>query len=1015
MPNARDDNDRVHNHRKRKDASPIFAPVEEIGEMHFSTENYSTAIEYFQKALESPDLNDYPDRYRVLLRIADSHERKGEHREAHDALSLARATISEDTPDLALGGIEFREASILQAQGNYDDALRLGFGAYRKLKHSSEHKEVADIQKLLANCYHRLGQTGEAEEFYMDALSSYRRVEDRKGIAIVYNNLGLVHKNACRWKRALASLNKSLELSESLGLTQQQIWVHNNLGVVYAKLRRYSDALAAFGKAEKMAERFGDQFAFTNSLFMTGRTLINTGDYSRAEKYILRAQVIANENRYRRESALTDEYLGELMIARGRPTEAIENLKKGLTTARMIAPEGDIVAEILRRMADVHYTLNNIDKSLALIEEGLEIADRCGELYEIGYFHRTRALCLKRRRDFEGTVESFNLSIDAFAEYGIEYEKNISKQLLARVYLRDKSKSSLVKAKQMLSDVLVGFGKLDETNHQILSQVLMAVVEENLGNLDEALLAVYEGDRLADDDQGAKFRKLLATLRERVESKMARDTNRVLEQIPMFGDIQSGARSRDKLVAGLSASLKLIMGKMNAQAGFVAIRKANSKSLEVANREGMSLKTSRALMAWRSDRAEVADQGLLITDTERDADLDDATLEAGTLVSQEFGFENESLGYVFIHQIKDDQASPIGQEALHFLGAYSRLISLSVYELIQNEKRNGYKAKPAGIAFESIVTGNRDMLQLLSLAERVAHSNATVLLQGETGTGKTLIAYAVHLLSECRDKRFVHINCAAMPESLLESELFGHARGAFTGAVTDKQGLLAQADGGTMFLDEIGKTSLAMQGKLLQFLDTGKVRKVGSNELLPVSVRLICASKADLMELCHEGRFLEDFYYRINDFPLTVPPLRKRPEDIPLLFYHYLRKFSSEMDKAIVDIDDEAMDMLKGHYWAGNVRELEKVVKRAVILAEDGETLNPGHLPTEITSSSNGEGASSASGHLSLRSQIHRLEKREILASLERNAWNKTRAAIELDISYPNLLSKIKRFSLRKY
>ncbi|MCZ6767599.1 MAG: tetratricopeptide repeat protein, partial [bacterium] len=226
MPNARDDNDRVHKHRKRRDASPIFAPVEEIGEMHFSTENYSTAIEYFQKALESSDLNDYPDRYRVLLRIADCHERKGGHREAHDALSLARATISEDTPDLALGGIEFREASILQAQGDYDDALRLGFGAYRKLKHSSEHKEVADIQKLLANCYHRLGQTSEAEEFYMDALSSYRRVEDKKGIAIVYNNLGLVHKNACRWKRALASLNKSLELSESLGLTQQQIWVH---------------------------------------------------------------------------------------------------------------------------------------------------------------------------------------------------------------------------------------------------------------------------------------------------------------------------------------------------------------------------------------------------------------------------------------------------------------------------------------------------------------------------------------------------------------------------------------------------------------------------------------------------------------------------------------------------------------------------------------------------------------------------------------------------------------------
>jgi len=1013
MPNARDDKDRVHNNRKRRDASPIFAPVEEIGEMHFSTENYSTAIEYFQKALESPELNDYPDRYRVLLRIADCLERKGGHRDARDALSRARATLSEETPDIALGRVEFREASILQSQGNYDDALKLGFSAYRKLKHSSEHKEVADIQKLLANCYHRLGQTGEAEEFYMDALSSYRRVEDKKGIAIVYNNLGLVHKNACRWQRALSSLNKSLELAESLGLTQQQIWVHNNLGVVYAKLRRYSDAIASFGKAETMAERFGDQYALTNSLFMKGRTFIHTGEYAKAEKYILRAQVIANDNRYRRESALTDEFLGELMIARGRPEEALQNLKKGLTAARMIAPEGDVVAEILRRISDVHYTLNNIDKSLALIEEGLEIATRCGELYEIGYFHRTRALCLKRRHEFEGAAESLQLSVDTFTEYGNEYEKGVSKQLLARLYLRDKSKPNLVKAKQILADSIVGFGKLDETDNQILSQVLMAVVEENLGNLDEALLAVYEADRLADDDH-PKHRKLLTTLRERVEGKMAHDTNRVLEQIPMFGDIQSASRSRDKLVTGLTASLKLIMGKLNAQAGFVAIPKADSKTFEVVTREGITLKTSRALMSWRTERDEASELGLLITETERDAQLGDVKLEPCTLVSQELGFEDESLGYVFIYQAKKDQANPIGQEALHFLGAYSRLISLSVYELLRNEKRSGYKAKPTGTGFESIVTENQDMLQLLNLAERVAHSNATVLLQGETGTGKTLIAYAVHLLSECREKRFVHINCAAMPESLLESELFGHARGAFTGAVTEKEGLLAQANGGTIFLDEIGKTSLSMQGKLLQFLDTGKVRKVGSNELVPVNVRLVCASKADLMELCHEGRFLEDFFYRINDFPLTVPPLRKRPEDIPLLFFHYLRKFSREMDKGIVDIDDEAMDMLKGHFWAGNVRELEKIVKRAVILAEDGDTLTPAHLPVEITSN-NGESAATEGSQLSLRAQIHRLEKREILSSLERNDWNKTRAAIELDISYPSLLSKIKRYSLRKY
>jgi len=296
----------------------------------------------------------------------------------------------------------------------------------------------------------------------------------------------------------------------------------------------------------------------------------------------------------------------------------------------------------------------------------------------------------------------------------------------------------------------------------------------------------------------------------------------------------------------------------------------------------------------------------------------------------------------------------------------------------------------------------------------VAHSNATVLLQGETGTGKGLIAYAVHLLSERRERNFVHVNCAAMPETLLESELFGHVKGAFTGAYADKEGLLKKAHGGTIFLDEIGKTSLSMQGKLLQFLDTSKIRRVGSNDLETVDVRVICASKADLMTLCQEGRFLEDLFYRINDFPLTVPPLRRRKEDISLLFFHYLRKHSREVNKVLTDVTDEAMSLLQSYYWPGNVRELEKLVKRAVILADDGEVIGPQHLPAEVVRAPK-DADGGPKTITTLRDQIEVLERREILGALERCAWNKSRAAIELGVSYPNLLAKIKRYRIRTY
>jgi transcriptional regulator with GAF, ATPase, and Fis domain/TolA-binding protein len=1017
MSNARDDKDWLQPDRNKKHSGSVFSPTEEIGQMHFATENYSTAIEYFQKTLESQDIKDYPDRFRLNLRIGDCYRKKGSYREARQFLERARAFLGDSVPGEAIGKIEFREAYILVAQGNYDDALKCGFRAYRRLKHSSEHRDVADIQLLLADCYHRLGLIAQAEEFFMDALSSYRRIEDRVGIAYVYNNLGLLHKNSCRWNRAIASLSKSRDIAKNLGLTQHLIRVELNLGVVYAKLRRFTDALSAFSAASTMAERFGDQDKLTKATLMHGRTLVQCGEHCKAEKYILTGQAMASEFGYGRECILADEFLGELMIARGKYEEALLNLQNALQKAKKMAPEGDITAEILRRVADVQFKLNRVDEAQALIDEGLEISQGCAEHYEIGFFHRTNALCWMKKGRFSEAVQSMKTSVEVFEKYGNPYEKALSEQLLGRLHLRSGDHESLLKAKQVLGDSIVELSKLDEPRHQILSHVVLAVVDQRLGNLDDALLSIYEADRIAEDEQVAKYRKVLQSMRADVESRMASATTRVLDQFSVFGDIQSGSRSRDKLVAGLTSTLKLIVENLGAQSGLVAIPGGNDEKLNVACRENLSGSDAQSFLSWYDLRhRSEGDHGIIITGLDREAGLTDLSetlsAEIGTLVVQRLGFENEDLGVIVIHQEKGAEINPLGQEALHFVAAYSRLISISVYELIRNERRSKFKPKPARGEFESIVTDNNEMIKLLNLAERVAHSDATVLLQGETGTGKGLIAYAVHLLSERREKRFVHVNCAAMPESLLESELFGHVKGSFTGAISDKAGLLRQAHGGTVFLDEIGKTTLAMQGKLLQFLDTGKVRKVGSNELLPVDVRVICASKADLMLLCNEGRFLEDFFYRINDFPLTVPPLRHRREDIPLLLFHYLRKYSREMNTVVTDVTDDALARLKSYDWPGNVRELEKVVKRAVILADDNEPLDLRHLPPELVHDPT-EGEGRRDKTQTLRDRIAILEKREILAALDRHGWNKSQASIELGISYPNLLAKIKRYHLQ--
>jgi len=249
--------------------------------------------------------------------------------------------------------------------------------------------------------------------------------------------------------------------------------------------------------------------------------------------------------------------------------------------------------------------------------------------------------------------------------------------------------------------------------------------------------------------------------------------------------------------------------------------------------------------------------------------------------------------------------------------------------------------------FSNIIGKSAKMQAVFSLIERVAKTGSTVLVQGESGTGKELIARALHFASPRAGRRFLSINCGAMPENLLESELFGHERGAFTGAVKEKKGLFHEADGGTLFLDEIGETTPSMQVKLLRVLQEKVVRKVGGTREEPVDVRIIAATNLDLEERISTGEFREDLYYRIHVIPIRLPPLRERRDDIPLLVDYFLDKSAREIGVEPKRISVEAMRVLEGYHWPGNVRELENVVERTLALAT-GDTLRRDDLPPHL-------------------------------------------------------------------
>ena len=322
--------------------------------------------------------------------------------------------------------------------------------------------------------------------------------------------------------------------------------------------------------------------------------------------------------------------------------------------------------------------------------------------------------------------------------------------------------------------------------------------------------------------------------------------------------------------------------------------------------------------------------------------------------------------------------------------------------------------------FHNIVGKSKKMQEIYRVIAKVATTDSTVLIYGQSGTGKELIARAIHFNSPRREKQFVPVDCAVLSENLLESELFGHVRGSFTGAVTTKPGLFEVADGGTVFLDEVGNISLSIQAKLLRVLQEREFTPVGGTKAKKVDIRLIAATNKDLEKMIKEETFREDLYYRLNIVPIYLPALRERPEDIPLLAVHFLKKYAEEMGKAIKGFTPEAMEKLMRYSWQGNVRELENVIERTVVMIDDEmvrveHLILPGQQEKEILENQ----IPMTSDELKeIKKQVREkaveeIERAFVLNALERHQWNVTKASEEVGMLRPNFQALMRKYNLR--
>lgn len=341
-------------------------------------------------------------------------------------------------------------------------------------------------------------------------------------------------------------------------------------------------------------------------------------------------------------------------------------------------------------------------------------------------------------------------------------------------------------------------------------------------------------------------------------------------------------------------------------------------------------------------------------------------------------------------------------EADNIIGGVETLRDLSIYKHLREELNQRY-------SFGNIIGKDKKMREIYSLMKTISVTDTTVLIMGETGTGKELVARAIHHNSPRKHKAFIKVDCTALPETLLESELFGYKRGAFTDARADKPGKFALADGGTIFLDEIGDLPPSIQSKLLRVLEEHAFEPLGDVKTIKVDVRVVAATNRNLQEAIKQGRFREDLYYRLNVVPITIPPLREKPEDIPLLIDHFIEVFGKKFGKTAVQVSHDAMDLLVDYAWPGNVRQLEHAIEHAFIHCR-GRVIQIKHLPEDLKQTS----SILVNRVFDKGNPMNEIEREVILEALRRSNWNKERAARALQISYVTLWRKMKKFDIKK-
>jgi len=977
----------------REDA---IGPLERVGDLLLASDSFPQALTELSKI---PDMEGWPllapeHRSRIHLKIGRARTGLGDLDGALSSGKRAVVELSDSpmVPRLAHGLAHAFLAQTHRKRGEHDAALSEGLASLEYLGETSEHSEVAVLQLNCGAIYLREGSLRHAERYFEDALATYRRIGDRSGAAKAYNSLGVVYNHLSQWQNAITCLRRAAEIDESLGNYSQVALRGLNLGIVHCHIGDWGSARALLERSLEASRGVADAIGVARASIGLARIERWSRAYFRAERLVRDAIAATREGGARREAALAIEEAGALAFARGDLRGAEARFHEALAIVREISEVNDQATDLERRLAEVALVKGDLDGAFDFARRAYGAGVRVMDKRMAAEALRVLGSTFRRRGEKNRARSAFTRAIRSLERIGAPLE--LAKTLRDAGRLDGETWCSAHESRDFLArseSLFRNLGLVHEAGRVLLER---ARLETTLRNYLEAMNLLREAEWASTEAADNTTLEDVLTLRRRLEADMARETAHIDTE---FLSLNKVFRARE---ADLESVFRRIVDSTRAHRGFVVID--DNGRFVVKTCEGMPAIAARAL--YRELAARHAERLAAREAVISYGDFARGESDVLSYILVPFSVGEHGSGALYVDRLVGLDVSPFGRLELHFLGGVGAQVgTLLETELKAVGRAGGGTASP----FSDVVTRSPRLMEILDILNRVAASSSTILLQGETGTGKGLLAYEV---SRQRPGPFVTINCADLSETVLESELFGHARNAFTGAGDPKKGLFEIADGGTVFIDEIDKTSRNFQERLLRVVDRREIKPVGSTKLQKVDCRIIVAANRDLRGLVESGEFLKDLYYRLRVIAIEIPPLRERREDIPALVEHFLGNSQVEAGKNGIRFSARAIECLRSHDWPGNVRDLEHEVERAVALANPGDEIEPEGLSPEVFRNPVSEAVAERFKGKTLARIVEEIEERMVREALALHKGNKSRAAVELGLTRRGLKNKIERY-----